>query len=139
MKIVIDTNVVLDTLGVRQPFFEKSNAVMQLVAQGKIDGSITANTVTDIAYLMRKYMSANAIKGALEGLMDMLEVLEVNRNMCYQALDSPMIDFEDALLAACANRWDADFIVTRNVKDFEGSPVSAISPEGFLNSVVEFI
>jgi predicted nucleic acid-binding protein len=57
MKVVIDTNIVIDTLGVRQPFFAQSKAVTQLAAQGKIEGAITASTITDIAYLLQKYIA----------------------------------------------------------------------------------
>lgn len=132
MKIVIDTNIVLDTIGKRQPFFKQSRNVMQLVAQRKMDGAITANTVTDIAYLLRKHIGQDSIKTALRNLMDMLAVLEVNRSLCLKAFDIPITDYEDALLAACAQHWKADYIVTRNCKDFAGSPVKAMVPKDFL-------
>ena len=137
MKVVIDTNIAVDTLGARQPHFEQSKAVMQLAAGGGIEGAITANTITDIAYLLRKHIEANSIKPALLGLMEMLDILEVNADLCYKAFDIPMSDFEDALLAACANHWKADYIVTHNVKDFTGSPVKALAPEVFLEQYRE--
>ncbi len=65
-------------------------------------------------------------------LIDILEVIDVTKVNCIKALALPMNDFEDALLAHCAKRVKADYIITRNVKDFINSPVNAISPKEFL-------
>ena len=127
MKIVIDTNIVLDTLAQREPFFAKSQALMQLVAEGKVEGAITANTITDIYYVLRKHLDNNSLKVALRGLMELLEVVSVTGDQCRQALDLPMKDYEDSLLACCAKSWKADYIITRNVKDFVNSPVKAVT------------
>ena len=132
MKVVIDTNIVLDVVGSRQPFFVQSHAVMQLVAEGKVGGAITANTVTDIYYVLRKHLDNQVLKAALRGLMELVEVLDVNGEECLAALDIPMKDYEDALLTCCAKNWKADYIITRNRKDFVSSPVKAISPDNFL-------
>lgn len=132
MKIVIDTNIVVDVLARREPFFGQSEAVVSLVAAGGAEGAITANTVTDIYYLLSQHMAKDAAKTALRGLMDMLCVVAVTENECLAALDLPMSDYEDALLACCAKSWAADVIVTRNMRDFAHSPVKAMAPADFL-------
>jgi predicted nucleic acid-binding protein len=134
MNILIDTNVILDVLGNREPFVRHSAAVLMLAAKGKLGASITANTVTDIYYLTKKYIQSPAdIKNALLNLMAVLDVVDVTKTDCLKAFDLPINDYEDALLAHCAKRVKADYIITRNLKDFSNSPVNVISPEDFLS------
>ena len=135
MKIVVDTNIVLDLLARREPFFSQSQAVMQLVAEGKVEGAITANTVTDIYYVLRKHLDNDSLKAALRGLMELLEVVDVTGDQCLAALDVSMKDYEDALLACCAKSWKADCIVSRNAKDFTYSSVKTMTPNDFLKTI----
>ena len=135
MKIALDTNIVLDTLARREPFFEQSQAVIRLVAEGRAEGGITANAITDIYYILRKHLDKEALKAALRGLMELLEVMEVTGADCLAALELPMNDYEDAVLACCAENWAADYIITRNTKDFAHSPVKALAPKDFLDTM----
>ncbi|HCY36687.1 MAG TPA: DNA-binding protein [Candidatus Margulisbacteria bacterium] len=133
MISMIDTNIILDVLGEREPFVQHSSAILMLAAKGKISASITANTVTDIYYLTKKYLqNPEAIKNALLGLMEVLDVIDVTKVDCIKAFDLSMNDYEDAVLAHCAKRVKAEYIITRNTKDFTNSPVNAIAPEDFL-------
>lgn len=133
MKIVIDTNVVLDVLAERHPFFERSRMVMALASTGQVTAGITANTITDISYLLGRHgWDTTAVKNALMNLMELVDVLDVTRERCIRAFRLPMFDYEDALLAECAEHWGAEYIVTRNLSDFEGAPVPSIAPEAFL-------
>jgi len=132
MKIALDTNIVLDVLARREPFFEQSQAVILLVAEGRVEGAITANAITDMYYILRKHLNKEALKVALRGLMELLGVMEVTGSDCLAALDLPMDDYEDAVLAIGAKNWAADCIVTRNTKDFALSPVKAVTPNDFL-------
>jgi predicted nucleic acid-binding protein len=135
MKIALDTNVVLDTLARREPFFDRSQAVIRLVAEGMVTGAVTANTITDIHYILRGHLDKEAVRAALRGLMELLDVVDVTGSECRAALDLPMEDYEDALLACCAKNWGADCIVTRNMKDFVNSPIRALTPEDFLKTM----
>ena len=132
MKITIDTNIVLDVLAKREPFFEQSRAVLQQITLGNADGTLTANSITDIYYILRKLLDRDTLRTALRNLMELLEILEVNADSCLCALNLSMTDYEDALLAHCAKKAKADYIVTRNIKDFKESPVPAISPDELL-------
>ena len=135
MKIVLDTNVVIDLLANRLPFADDAEAVFDVIGQGGVSAAITANTVTDIAYIMRKYLSRGNLKTALLGIMELCDVLEVNHENCIGAFDLSMPDYEDALLAHCTKKWQADYIVTRNLKDFRESPVPALVPGDFLRLI----
>jgi len=135
MKIAFDTNIVLDVLARREPFFERSQAVVRLVSEGRAQGAVTANAMTDMYYILRKHLDKEPLKAALRGVMELLEVMEVTGDDCLAALDLPMDDYEDALLACCAGNWGADCIVTRNTKDFARSPVKAMTPDDFLKNI----
>lgn len=136
MRLTIDTNIVLDVLGRREPFFKNSQTVMQLVAEGKAEGSITATSLTDIYYILRKSLDDETLRAALRGLIELMDIAEVSGDDCLAALDLPMADYEDALLACCARRWKADYIVTRNIKDFTGAPIKAVTPVDLLNEIM---
>ena len=132
MKIVLDTNVILDVLANREPFADDSEAVLTACLGSQSEAAITANTVTDIAYVLHKHLDRASIKVALLGLLELVNVVEVNRGNCIGAFDLAMNDYEDALLAHCAKGWGADYIVTRNKKDFSASPITALTPSEFL-------
>jgi len=133
MKVVIDTNVVMDVLANREPFVASSESVFALAAKNKIQAAITANTITDIAYLLRKHChDIQVVRSSLANLMELFEVIEVSKDRCLKALESSLADYEDALLAECAKRWGAELIISRNLKDFIGSPVTAVTPDQFL-------
>jgi predicted nucleic acid-binding protein len=134
MKVLIDTNIVLDVLGNREPFVQHSAEILILAAQQKLSASITANTNTNIYYLTKKYISNREdIKRTILGLIEVLDVIDVTRSDCIKAFELSMTDYEDALLAQCARRTKAAYIITRDTKDFSTSPVEAITPKDFLN------
>jgi predicted nucleic acid-binding protein len=138
MKLVFDTNVIVDVLINREPFFATSKKAMAAAARPGVSGAMTANSMTDIFYLLRKYQpDKSLLKKSLAGLMDYLEVLDTTRDLCRLALQSPMIDFEDALVAESARGWSADFIVTRDPLGFVDSPVKTITPEELLHRVTD--
>lgn len=136
MNVLIDTNVILDAMVSRVPFCEAAQKLFLLAAEDKINAYITANSVTDIHYLLHKYLHDNAMcRQSLSKLFTLFSILDVTGPDCSKALELPMSDYEDALLAACAKRGKMEFIITRNLKDFTGSPVKAISPDDFLKSL----
>ena len=136
MKILIDTNVILDVLAKREPFFTSAAKIIFLSAEGKIEAKVTSNIVTDIYYIARRhYMQESEARDMLRKLLKIIGVLDVGYRDCLKALELPMEDYEDALLAVCAKRVNADYIVTRDTKHFRNSPVSPISPDDFLQKL----
>ena len=132
MKVIFDTNVILDVLANRMPFADYSVAATSLAVKGEIVGAISSNTVTDIAYQLNRFYPASAVKMILLDLLTCLYVIDVNHDDCLNACNSSIADYEDALLVACGKRWKADYIITRDKKDFESSDILALSPEAFL-------
>ena len=136
MKALIDTNVILDALMSREPFNKFAEEIIMLSAKGKISGCITASSVTDIYYILRKHIKqAEIAKQEILKLINIFSVLDVTGLDCEKACALPMKDYEDALNAYCAKRHKANYVITRDLKHFEGSPVSAISPSDFLKIV----
>jgi predicted nucleic acid-binding protein len=136
MKLLIDTNVILDALMQREPWSQPAQALILAIANDKADGCITASSFTDIYYILRKYMKdKEKIKQTLLGLLELVNVLDVTGTDCKKAFDLSISDYEDALLAYCAKRNKADAIVTRNEKHFVGSPVKPISPDEILKKL----
>jgi predicted nucleic acid-binding protein len=132
MKVLIDTNVILDVLMKREPHFEYSAELLRLCGV-KITGFITAGQTTDVFYLLRREgKDAATAKIILRKLTDNIRVIDVTAADVKNALADGMSDYEDALLAHRAKRQKADYIITRNEKDFKQSPVPALSPRAFL-------
>lgn len=136
MKLLIDTNVILDALMDRKPWVRNAEAILLACADEKTSGCITASTFTDIYYMLRRHLrDGEQTKQALLKLLSVVDVLDVSGVDCEKAFDLPMSDYEDALLAYCAKRHRMERIITRNPKHFIGSPVKAISPEEFLKTI----
>jgi len=132
MKVLIDTNVILDVLTKRAPHLEHSAAFLRLCGT-RLTGCLAASQATDIFYLLRREgLDAQAAKSLVKKLTDNVKVVDINAVDVQSALASNMLDYEDALLACCAKRQRAGYIITRNEKDFNLSPVQALSPQAFL-------
>jgi predicted nucleic acid-binding protein len=132
MKVFIDTNVIIDVLTNREPHVDRSAAFLKLCGTG-VTGCITASQTTDIYYLLRRYgKDAVTARKIVKRLTDTVTVTDVTAKDVSAAFSLPMPDYEDALLAQCAKGTRADYLVTRNGKDFQASPVPALSPEEFV-------
>ncbi len=132
MKVLFDTDVLLDVLLDREPFSESSARLLSLAELSEIQGCVAATSVTTLFYLVRKSHGAVKTKRAVDDLLAMLEVASVNRVVIHQAVSSRMRDFEDAVVAYAAHESQADVIATRNVKDFKHAPVVAQAPSDIL-------
>ena len=132
MKVLIDTNVILDVLIGRKPHLESSAKILML-CEGKVGGMITVSQTTDIFYLLRKEnMSNENSRKILKKLAEKLVVIDVKKEDMEKALNSTVKDYEDALLSVAGIRCNAKYIITRNTKDFKESELEAISPTNFL-------
>jgi len=134
MKVFIDTNVILDVVISRKPFNAIAEQIFLLTAKEQLDTSITANSITDIYYFASKSTGDKSkAKEILRVLFSTFNIATIGFDDLSNALELQMNDFEDALLATCAKRSKADYIITRNIKDFVNSPVTAILPDDFIS------
>lgn len=135
MKIAFDSNVLLDAIANRADY-EDAQALIMAVADEKIDGIVTANSITDIYYVTKKYLSDTKARAAILNLLTVFDIAAVGGTDCANALNVAMSDYEDALLAVCASREKADYIVTRDEGFLSASsPVSAKRPKEILNMI----
>lgn len=132
MKVLIDTNVVLDVLCNRQEFLEASEKIFKLCEVNKISGYLSALSIPNILYVMRKELEPERTKEILDKLMLIFHVADLKADDLKKAAELKFKDYEDAVQSVCASRIHADYIVTRNIRDFTASKVTAIKPSELL-------
>ena len=134
MKVLIDTNVMLDILQRREPFYQLSYGAVRKAIEMETECLFSSSAVTDIFYVLRRALGSTLIaKQKIEELSLLVCFTDVLGLDIRTALLRNMGDFEDAVIDAVAQRSGADFILTRNVKDFKNSKVPAILPSDFLD------
>ncbi|MBK7005259.1 MAG: PIN domain-containing protein [Burkholderiales bacterium] len=132
MKLVLDTNVVLDLLLNRAPFAEAAAAVFTRIESGLASACVCTTTITTVHYLAHKTVGDQQARHHIQQLLTLLEVAPVTRAVIDRALRSPLSDFEGAVLAESAHLAKAQAIITRNGKDFQGGPLRIYTPQEWL-------
>ena len=129
MRALVDINVVLDVLLDRRTHVAASAAVWAAIESRHSEGLLSAHAITTIHYLIRKEAGAAKAKHTIAAILKVFGIAPVDRQVIDDALELKLPDFEDSVTAAAAQRADCDFIVTRNLKDFRGSPIRCFAPE----------
>ena len=137
MNALIDTNVIVDVLTRRDPFFADSSLVLDRAERGDFVASICATTVTTVFYLVRRHLGARETVERLKDLTTICIVAPVNQYVIDSALHDRFSDFEDAVLHHSAALTGADCIVTRNEADFRESSLLIYSPAQFLAALAQ--
>jgi predicted nucleic acid-binding protein len=136
MRILLDTNIVIDFASGREGFYEESKEIFSLAAQQKCKAYLTATTVTDIFYILKKENGREQTIGFLKEIFQIVDVLGIDREVIMRALYSEWNDFEDAVQAQAATGNLIDAIVTRNTKDFEKSEnIRILTPSELLKQI----
>ncbi len=133
--MLIDDNVLLDVLQIRQPHFDYSYSVWNLCRKSQVEGYISALTFADIVYIMRKEIAYHEVEALLGVVTKVFRCTDLNIGDLRHAASMKWRDFEDAIQASTAERINADYIITRNTKDFEGSKVKALTPEEYFTDI----
>jgi predicted nucleic acid-binding protein len=134
LKLLLDTNIVLDVLAKREPFWHASARVMAYVNGRKVQGLIAAHTLTTIYYLLSKHLNRKKARSAIIQLLEVLHVATVDHKVILEALSLNWNDFEDSVQAAAALQSNATHIITRNPRDFSSLVIPVLTPEEFLRS-----
>ncbi len=135
MKIVFDTNVLLDAIVEGRAGGAEARQLILAVARDKAEGFLGANCIADIYYVARKFLGDSRTREAIYNLVAIFKVISVGEDEILSAIEMPMGDFEGALLAVCATRAGADYIVTRDESFLHapGCPVKTATPETMLS------
>ena len=129
MDLMLDTNIVLDHIGRREPFYELSRRTCLLGIVGEARTFISASMVTDLFCLLCKDFGSHEAQRMIEEDLSFLNIVGVSPDDVAEALALKWNDVEDCLVACCAKKIGADYIITRNTRDFERSSVKAITPQ----------
>ena len=135
MKLLIDANILLDVLQNRSKFVEDSSLIWKLCETGKAEGVVSALTYANLVYVMRKELEPETIADVFKKLNLIFHLEDLSVTDLAHAAEMKWDDFEDAIQAATAERVGADYIVTRNVKDYSQSKVLAFTPAEILARV----
>ena len=133
IPVLFDTNIILDILEKRLPFYDSSKSVFERCVSGDIIGYIALHSVSNIFYILRKRYSVTDRRRLLLAILNLLQVAGANHENVRNALKrTDFSDFEDCLQDECAKQIHADYIVTRNIGDFASSDIPAIMPDDLL-------
>ncbi|MDJ0901856.1 MAG: PIN domain-containing protein [Xenococcus sp. MO_188.B8] len=134
MKVLLDTNVILDFALERQPWFVDSEEIIYLAEQKQITAYISASTISDIYYILRKIKGKELALDFLKNIISICQVANVDSRIISMALNMNFKDFEDAIQYSSAVINQLDIIVTRNIKDFLVSQPKILTPSQFLEN-----
>lgn len=129
MRLLIDTNVLMDVLVGREPFLRDSRYVVAICKERKAQGFLAAHTMTNLFYILRKYYAAEECRDILLDLLDIFSIMAIDGEKIKTALRNTRFkDFEDCLQMECGQEAAVDYIVTRNTKDFANSEIPCLTP-----------
>ena len=140
MKALLDTNIIVDVLQRREPWFQDGAVIFRAIANKQIEGCLTAKQITDLHFFSRKQfkgeenvdVKARQIIGKLLAIFSLIDTLGID---CQNALGNENGDYEDAVLIESAVRSGADCIVTRNPEHFKTSTVQVYAPDQFVSVI----
>ncbi len=137
MKVLIDTNIVLDIALIREPFYDEADLVFSLIEQQKIQGYISATTFSDLYYILRKTKGKEWAYKFLNRLTTLCQINPIDDRVISQALNNSYKDFEDDIqyYSALVNNLDA--ILTRNPKDFKSQNLLILTPAQLIKQIIQ--
>lgn len=135
MKIMIDLNVLLDVIQKRKPHFDASAEVLALAVKKQVDALLPSHCLTTLHYIVQKHTDTTIANKAIDWVLGKLQVQPESEKEFLRARSLPLVDFEDAVVAAVAESSGCTAIITRNVADFKASSIPALTPEEYLASL----
>lgn len=132
MKVLLDTNVVLDLLLAREPFVDLAREIFILIENREIEGYLCATSVTTFHYLIQRETNKKEANEIIEKLLILFEVSPVTKKVLYDASVNSGIDYEDSVVYTSAYYSDINIIVTRDKRGFKESKISSLTPKEFL-------
>lgn len=136
-SVLIDTDVILDFLYDRKPFAKFATEILNLCEEKKIHGYTTPVIICNVYYLLRKTSKHQLIVEKIKQLLSIIEIIQMNKEVVLDALNSEFKDFEDGLQNFSAvQNGTISIILTRNIKDFKKSDLSVLTPEMYLKTRV---
>lgn len=132
MRILVDTNILLDVLARREPFYAAAAAIWSLAERGEVRAAVSAISFNNVYYIVRRAEGRTQAQKAMRLIRDVFEAVPPDSQIINQAIDANMADFEDAVQFHSAIRAKATYLVTRNPGDFPKSALPILTPGEFL-------
>lgn len=135
-KLFVDTNIVIDLLSRREPFFVEAAELFSLADRKQVELSVSSLTIANTSYALLRQMDSNKAKSVLRKLRLILKVLPLDDKIIGLALnDETFSDFEDGLQYFTAIENEQELIITRNLKDFKNSKLPTMTAKQFIESL----
>jgi predicted nucleic acid-binding protein len=135
-NIFLDTNVLMDILANRQPFYKSSAEIYKLGLRKKVVLFTSSNTISTLHYLLKKFTTEENIRQSLDEVTTVLSIIPVDINIIKKSLKSNHKDFEDAIQIVSAQSINnMDCIVTRDLKDYKFAEITVLTPDDFLITI----
>ena len=134
-RILIDLNIVLDVLQKREPYYASSAQLLAAVETGQVEGYLAAHRLPILFYLIQKGKGASDARAAITNLLQFIRVAPVDQGTIEQALNLDYADFEDALQMMAAVQSRLDYLITRNIKDYQPALLPVMPPLEFLQGL----
>jgi len=131
-KVFIDSDIILDVLAKREPFYKPAALLLSLIEIGKIDGYTSPIVFSTVHYVLRKRVSKKTTIDSLKYLKSLIQILPLDKRAIELALDSEFNDFEDAIQCFCAEQNNINYIITRNKIDYKKAEITVLNAKEFL-------
>ena len=135
-KLFLDTNIILDLLAERHPFYESIAKIATLADQKKLQLIATPISFTTVNYILSKYESMEVVLTKMRKFSIICQICEVNQEIIEKSLNSKFKDFEDAVQYFSAVNSNCNVIITRNAKDFKRSEIAIMTADEYLKSIL---
>ena len=135
MKILLDTNIVLDLLLERKSFVDFAEEIFVMIEERKVEGFLCPTSITTIYYLLNKYLDKNRCNEAMKTLLDLFDIVKIDKKILIKSLENSGSDFEDSVIYTSADFANIDVIITRDKKGFKNSKIEILSPAEFLTDL----
>lgn len=132
MRLFLDTNVMLDLLGKREPFFESAARIVSLADKGKATLAVSALSYATTDYFLSKMLGTSKSIESLRKFKTISDIVALDEIIVEKSLNSGFIDFEDGLQYFSAIKSECQYIITRNVKNFKNAEIPVLTPDDFL-------
>lgn len=134
-RLFLDTNIMLDFLGERHPYYNSIAKIATLADKGQITIIVSALSYSTVSYFLAKYENKEMAKEKLRKFKIISEICDLTEQIIEKGLNSDFADFEDSLQYFCAGTSDCNILITRNGKDFKGSSIPVMTAEEYLKSI----
>jgi predicted nucleic acid-binding protein len=135
-RVFLDTNIVLDLLGEREPFYNSIAQLATLADQKKIELIVSPISFATVNYFLTKFDGTSVAKEKLRKFKVLCEISKIDETIVEKGLNSDFVDFEDSLQYFCAVDSECEIIITRNAKDFKHSLIPVMSAEEYIKSII---